>query len=639
MSDAIRLDINANVDGAVTGIQTVNNSAKELSGELSKAGQSGLEAGNQISDGMQKATRSTREASEAARLLGEETGVRIPRALSGILARSESIGPILNAAFSGIALIAFAELAVKAGEKLGQLIADTYIYTDAMKANYASMLQSNNELVKSIAHTKQLANERELAAAKNPAEREAIKLRQEEEGIGTAAQAQEKFNQTMARMADLRTRIGKNPIDIEWAAVTQRETDELNKLGETIPNLKQKIAELTAEEGLHTDAIKRDNQAAADEEAKEQERGLEHYKHIRAEEEKAHKESKKKEMEDNERLAEEEMKMEDEMSAYFKKAYKEREEAQEKAYEGTLNIAKAQATVNVDLAQEALARDKAAGNVTKEKSDVDALVKALEKQRDAELAILDAKMAQAQTAMNTAMTSAPGGGEDEAAYNDALAAYRNFQAERIKIAADAGKKISAANDNDLRHDMTMWNDYFNKVNAGIASTVLDVASGHETMAQVAQKAYANMLKGFIEYILKSIEMQIIAHATHQALAASEKASAASTAAAKAGQAVADIPVVGPALAVVAAATVYGALMAFDEGGMSKGGPALLHPGEAVLNPKQTEQFQKMSEGGGAARAVTFAPVVNVHGDFNADEHMPQILNGFQGWMKANGVHL
>jgi hypothetical protein len=54
------------------------------------------------------------KARESAALLGEEFGVKIPRALRGTIAQMALIGPAMSAAFSGLAVIAFAQIAIHA---------------------------------------------------------------------------------------------------------------------------------------------------------------------------------------------------------------------------------------------------------------------------------------------------------------------------------------------------------------------------------------------------------------------------------------------------------------------------------------------------------------------------------------------
>lgn len=63
-------------------------------------------------------TRSFHEAKGAAALLGEEVGVKLNRHLRGILATSEVLGPLLEAAFPIVAAIGFIEVAKGIYEKI-----------------------------------------------------------------------------------------------------------------------------------------------------------------------------------------------------------------------------------------------------------------------------------------------------------------------------------------------------------------------------------------------------------------------------------------------------------------------------------------------------------------------------------------
>src|SRR5689334_10799936 len=67
---------------------------------------------------MEKFTKSTKDSREAAALLSEEFGVRIPRALRGIAAETPVIGTALKAAFSGLAVAAFIEVVKSAVDSL-----------------------------------------------------------------------------------------------------------------------------------------------------------------------------------------------------------------------------------------------------------------------------------------------------------------------------------------------------------------------------------------------------------------------------------------------------------------------------------------------------------------------------------------
>ena len=138
--------------------RTLNELQATMSGVTAKEiemGEAGAEAGKKMAS-------SFRESREAAMLLGEETGVRIPRALSSIAAHSAVIGPILETAFSGVAILAFADLAVRAGEKLADWVAETFIFTAADKALNAQLLTTNKTIGENAAKVSELKSDFDL---------------------------------------------------------------------------------------------------------------------------------------------------------------------------------------------------------------------------------------------------------------------------------------------------------------------------------------------------------------------------------------------------------------------------------------------------------------------------------------------
>jgi hypothetical protein len=64
----------------------------------------------------------TLRARESTMLLRDEFGIGIPRALRSTIAEASLIGPIMTAAFSGLAIMAFANIAVMVGEKIAGLV-------------------------------------------------------------------------------------------------------------------------------------------------------------------------------------------------------------------------------------------------------------------------------------------------------------------------------------------------------------------------------------------------------------------------------------------------------------------------------------------------------------------------------------
>src|SRR6266568_3911681 len=97
--------------GSTKALQRVNAEAGKLGPTLQPVARLSEQTFNNIEGGALKAR-------ESAALLGEEFGVRIPRALRGTIAEAAGIGPIFTAAFSGLAVIGFTKIIIEAGKKV-----------------------------------------------------------------------------------------------------------------------------------------------------------------------------------------------------------------------------------------------------------------------------------------------------------------------------------------------------------------------------------------------------------------------------------------------------------------------------------------------------------------------------------------
>lgn len=176
---------------------------------------------------------------------------------------------------------------------------------------------------------------------------------------------------------------------------------------------------------------------------------------------------------------------------------------------------------------------------------------------------------------------------------------------------------------------------FNAIDQGWKKVQNDLIAGNKNIgrdfAQMGVSLVQKLAGNFEEVIANHVRMWIKMQATHlaatqagvaidaQGAAQSDSIGllsalkqinhAAAVAAGKAWSAMADIPVVGPELGAIAAAATYAgvmALAAFDKGGVVGGVgsmevPILAKPGERVLTPSQTNNFETMVNGGGAPR--------------------------------------
>jgi hypothetical protein len=177
MGSAPAPEIKVKITGEDTGVSAA---IKELSAQLQQLKRTQDDAGSSAKNlgaAEAGAGRSMREAREGAKLLSEETGIHLSRGLTGVLARSEMLGPILQAAFPVAAAIGFGEVISSFAEKFSTMIADAFIYTDAMKAAYQSQVQINNAIAKRVEENKRLDQESALIGLKGT-EREIAEIRQ-----------------------------------------------------------------------------------------------------------------------------------------------------------------------------------------------------------------------------------------------------------------------------------------------------------------------------------------------------------------------------------------------------------------------------------------------------------------------------
>src|ERR1700683_2579167 len=177
MGSAPAPEIKVKITGEDTGVSAA---IKELSAQLQQLKRTQDETGSSAKNlgaAEAGAGRSMREAREGAKQLSEEMGIHLNRGLTGVRARSESLGPILQAAFPVAAAIGFGEVISSFAEKFSTMIADAFIYTDAMKAAYQSQVQINDAIAKRVEENKKLDQESALIGLKGT-EREIAEIRQ-----------------------------------------------------------------------------------------------------------------------------------------------------------------------------------------------------------------------------------------------------------------------------------------------------------------------------------------------------------------------------------------------------------------------------------------------------------------------------
>jgi hypothetical protein len=214
-------EIKVKITGEDTGVSAA---IRELGAQLQQLKRTQDDAASSargLGSAEEGAGHSMREAREGARLLAEETGVHLSRGLTGIIARSSTLGPLLNAAFPIAAAIGFGEVIANAAEKFSTLIANTFIYTDAMKQAYAAQVAVNADFAKRAEDNKKLAEEAALFGLKG-SERDIAEIQRKGDAI---KKVQDQITAFENQRGAARLGLPNGP---GGAASTFTDTDQLN---------------------------------------------------------------------------------------------------------------------------------------------------------------------------------------------------------------------------------------------------------------------------------------------------------------------------------------------------------------------------------------------------------------------------
>jgi hypothetical protein len=125
-------------------------SAKVAGEEAAVAGEQFLQAGIEGEEAGEKMAFSMHEAKGELALLGEETGITIPRHIRGFVAELPGVGKALEAAFSATAVLFIVQLLAEGAEKLSEWVAETFIYTEAIKEEYKAQVDLNKAIAEQV---------------------------------------------------------------------------------------------------------------------------------------------------------------------------------------------------------------------------------------------------------------------------------------------------------------------------------------------------------------------------------------------------------------------------------------------------------------------------------------------------------
>jgi hypothetical protein len=233
------------------------------------------------SSGVETLTRSTNNARIAFNGLTRELGLPGNRALGSFIAQSQSLGPILNAAFTGVAIAGFIQLAVVAADKLSALIEETFIFTDAQKALAEQLINDSHAI--DLANQAHAQNLRNLAVLGKPlAEAEQMRAqwaKQDAAGLEAQLKAAEAQLQVARQQLVVEEQKGKQSQVVPTGRGVSRQpldnTAGIQKADEAVQSLASTVGRLRAAYQLATDAVTEFSGKAGLESVKEQDKAME----------------------------------------------------------------------------------------------------------------------------------------------------------------------------------------------------------------------------------------------------------------------------------------------------------------------------------------------------------------------------
>jgi hypothetical protein len=191
MASVAQIVIEVNDAGAVTSLKKINDEAAKLGPTLQPIQRISEQTFNNIETGALRAR-------ESAALLGEEFGVKIPRALRGTIAEAAGIGKIFTAAFTGLAVVGFIEIAKTAGEKISEVIAEMLGWGEATKKAMEAQGELNKVFIEANDHIEKLREAYRLIGLQG------LPLVSEKQSI-----ANEKFDEAKKKVADLTAELAR----------------------------------------------------------------------------------------------------------------------------------------------------------------------------------------------------------------------------------------------------------------------------------------------------------------------------------------------------------------------------------------------------------------------------------------------
>jgi len=242
-----RDEFSAVVSKAEAQIDALAKSNVELGNATVRVSQQSSQAAGSLSslaEGAKRVGHSFVESNEAARASGELIGITLPRYVSSFLARSALIGPALESAFSGLAVIGLIQVLGELPKAFDKIKASITGWTETAKKAYEGFITDNEKAIDRVNKLNAA-----LAGIHAPKGFEDIARRTEE-----VTAAQKAFNEAQAgvagKLADIKTQRALEAASADTGdrlrSAPARESSNLTQMGKELTDLQVKAFKAAA---------------------------------------------------------------------------------------------------------------------------------------------------------------------------------------------------------------------------------------------------------------------------------------------------------------------------------------------------------------------------------------------------------
>jgi hypothetical protein len=121
MATAVQIELRVDENGAVTGLRAFDSEIKRTTNNIRVMGEEGNRAGKKVRGGMQDADKAVLTTKDNAKLLTQEFGIHMPKAMLKVIAHSELLGGAINAVSSGLIALGAAGIIVNMAREVYDL--------------------------------------------------------------------------------------------------------------------------------------------------------------------------------------------------------------------------------------------------------------------------------------------------------------------------------------------------------------------------------------------------------------------------------------------------------------------------------------------------------------------------------------